>query len=189
MGEVPLDLSFVVPDLDVDDFNWENTEMDFSTLMDTPLVDNPTEDILPAPDSSVVRHTSQSSTPMIYVPDSAISAAASYFIHLVPTPASRSLVLKSETRPGAHRVVKLILTMLKSYPLMMRDGKLPPYIHPYLASSTFRVNDMEFLNNCMNLMHMISRETQGSRKLFWKNVGMECEHMMAEVDCFQLMVK
>ncbi|KAJ6086544.1 hypothetical protein N7467_005458 [Penicillium canescens] len=39
---------------------------------------------------------------------------------------------------------------------------------------------MEPLDNCINLVHMISGGMRGSRKLFWRNVRMECERLCAE---------
>ena len=39
---------------------------------------------------------------------------------------------------------------------------------------------MEPLTNCMSLVHMLSSRIHGSRKLFWKNVRMECERLHAE---------
>jgi hypothetical protein len=69
--------------------------------------------------------------------------------------------------------------MLKSYVLkMLRHNSLPPFIHPYLVSAELA---MEPLDNCINLVHMISGEMKGGRKLFWRNVRMECERLCAEV--------
>ncbi|KAJ5316801.1 hypothetical protein N7508_001309 [Penicillium antarcticum] len=39
---------------------------------------------------------------------------------------------------------------------------------------------METLDNCITLVHMISSGSRGSRKLFWKNVRMECERLCSE---------
>ncbi|KAG2170740.1 hypothetical protein VTO58DRAFT_110979 [Aureobasidium pullulans] len=36
---------------------------------------------------------------------------------------------------------------------------------------------MEPLANCLSLLHMIGGNIRGSRKLFWKNVSMECERL------------
>lgn len=43
---------------------------------------------------------------------------------------------------------------------------------------------MESLINCISLVHMINSGVQGNRKLFWKNVRLECERMYAEVSLF-----
>ena len=81
------------------------------------------------------------------------------------------------------RITNLLLHTLKSYPLMMmRDNNLPPYIHPQLiASSNVENDNMEPLNNCISLVHMLSSGIHGSRKLFWKNVRTECERLYAAV--------
>ncbi|KAK5095426.1 hypothetical protein LTR70_003590 [Exophiala xenobiotica] len=43
---------------------------------------------------------------------------------------------------------------------------------------------MEPLNNCISLMHMLKSGVQGTRKLFWKNVRLECERLYGE--CLEL---
>ncbi|KAJ5833633.1 hypothetical protein N7474_001944 [Penicillium riverlandense] len=43
---------------------------------------------------------------------------------------------------------------------------------------------MEPLSNCISLVHMISSGTRGSRKLFWRNVRMECERLCSECGRF-----
>ncbi|KUJ15935.1 uncharacterized protein LY89DRAFT_670467 [Mollisia scopiformis] len=99
----------------------------------------------------------------------------------VPDPFFRSLVLKPTVGFGASRIATLILHNLRSYPLMMlRHDALPPFIHPALISSNEEDNYMEPLTNCISLVHMISSRVQGSRKLFWKNVRVECERLCAD---------
>lgn len=68
--------------------------------------------------------------------------------------------------------------------MMLRHGTLPPFIHPRLISSHAENTRMEPLTNCVSLMHMIGSRIQGSRKLFWKNVRLECERLCAEVCLF-----
>lgn len=103
----------------------------------------------------------------------------------IPTPPSstvRSLVQRPRRQAGAQRIANLILHTLKSYPLMMlRHKTLPPFIHPSLVSPDVEDVNIEPLTNCISLVHMISSEVQGSRKLFWKNVRMECERLFEEV--------
>ena len=103
-------------------------------------------------------------------------------IPATPTHSIRSLIHRPRTMGGAQRTATLILHTLKSYPLMMpRHNTLPPFIHPSLVSSDVENQDMEPLNNCMNLVHMISSGIQGGRKLFWRNVRTECEYFCTEV--------
>ncbi|KAF2450727.1 hypothetical protein P171DRAFT_340881, partial [Karstenula rhodostoma CBS 690.94] len=116
-----------------------------------------------------------------HLPEIAISAALNLSIPPVPRETTRSLVLRSKAKPGSHRVATLILHTLKSYPqMMLRDGTLPPYIHPHLVSPGFNSTDMESLSNCISLVYMISDKVRGSRKLFWKNVRLECERISTE---------
>jgi hypothetical protein len=96
-----------------------------------------------------------------------------------PTANPRLFKKRPETRPDVQRARVLIQHTLKSYLLtMLRHNSLPPFIHQSLTS---RRSEMEALDDCISLVHMISGETRGSRKLFWKNVQMECERMYREV--------
>ncbi|KAI0539626.1 hypothetical protein GGR58DRAFT_217272 [Xylaria digitata] len=98
-----------------------------------------------------------------------------------PTSAVRSLVQRPRRHAGGQRISKLIFHTLKSYPLMMlRDNTLPPFIHPSTVSSDVENPNMWPLTNCMSLTHILAGGVQGSRKLFWKNVQLECERISDE---------
>lgn len=180
-------------DTDVENFNWDIPELGFSDFLNIPIneedmdenMENLMEDVLPLPDTSLIRRTTPSADPTIHIPSFAIPTAANLIIPPVPPSDRRSLIPRSNSKAGPQRAVTLILHMLKSYPqMMLRDSTLPPYIHPYFMSPEFSGNDMESLHNCMNLMRMISYSVQGSRKLFWKNVKLECERFIADV-CYE----
>ncbi|KAL6905044.1 hypothetical protein GGI43DRAFT_298915 [Trichoderma evansii] len=95
--------------------------------------------------------------------------------------AVRSMIRRPRTQTAAQRVSNLISHTLKSYPLMLlRSNTLPPFIHPSMITSDDENIHMESLTNCLSLMHMISTGIQTSRKLFWKNVRMECERLSEE---------
>jgi hypothetical protein len=83
---------------------------------------------------------------------------------------------------GRQKTANLILHTFKSYPLMMmHHNSLPPFIHPRLVSSEADNDDMEALNNCISLLHILANGVPGSRKLFWRNVRMECERLHEQV--------
>lgn len=65
--------------------------------------------------------------------------------------------------------------------MIQRHNELPPFIHKNLISSSVEDSDMEPLTNCLSLVHMLNGGGQAGRKLFWKNVQMECERLSAEV--------
>ncbi|KAJ5857159.1 hypothetical protein N7455_008053 [Penicillium solitum] len=95
-----------------------------------------------------------------------------------PTTKPHSLIKRPKINVGIERTTKLLLHTLKSYVFtMLRHNSLPPFIHPSLVHSEF---SMEPLINCINLVHMISGEMKGNRKLFWRNVRMECERLCDE---------
>jgi hypothetical protein len=50
-----------------------------------------------------------------------------------------------------------------------------------MASSIADSDDLEPLHNCISLLHMLRGRVAGSRKLFWRNVRMECERFLEEV--------
>ena len=73
--------------------------------------------------------------------------------------------------------------ILTSFPKMMYSpGSLPPYIHPYSLGNNLQNSEegFESLTTCVTLMQMLSSGALGSRKLFWKNVRLECERLQVE---------
>lgn len=82
---------------------------------------------------------------------------------------------------SSRRTTILMLHMLNAYPRMMtRHDNPPPFIHPMSVTLEQEYMHLEPLNNCMSLVHMVNSGIQGSRKLFWKNVRMECERFCSE---------
>lgn len=99
----------------------------------------------------------------------------------VPTALARSFDRRPDIKNGSQRIANLLLHNLKSYPeMIMRHNSLPPFVHPFSISNDAENDDMEPLTNCLNLVHMLSSPHRGSRKLFWKNVRLECERWCAE---------
>ncbi|KAL7926098.1 hypothetical protein ACQKWADRAFT_174407 [Trichoderma austrokoningii] len=95
--------------------------------------------------------------------------------------AVRSMARRQQTQIAAQRVSNLISHTLKSYPLMLlRSNALPPFIHPSMIIPNDENVHLESLTNCLSLIQMISTGIQTSRKLFWKNVRMECERLSEE---------
>lgn len=117
----------------------------------------------------------------IRVPAEQDMSSLSVSIPMTPG-AVRSMIRRPRTQTAAQRVSNLISHTLKSYPLMLlRSNTLPPFIHPSMITSENENAHMEPLTNCLSLVHMISTGIQTSRKLFWKNVRMECERLSEEV--------
>jgi hypothetical protein len=95
----------------------------------------------------------------------------------IPNQNVRSMMQRPNMRPGADRTANLLFYTLKSYPLMLRQSTLPPFIHPSCVSFTDEGTTNEPLENCIALIHMMANGIQGSRRLFWRNVKQECERM------------
>lgn len=112
----------------------------------------------------------------------------------VPTGPSqdvRSIIARARTDPSSQRTIKLIMHTLKSFlRTMQHDHSLPPFIHPRLSTSIAGSERMDPMANCMSLMQLLNSEARGSRKLFWKNVRLESERLLAEArHIFQAIVK
>ena len=87
------------------------------------------------------------------------------------------MMLRPKMHPRADRTTNLIFYTLKSYPLMLCQHALPPFIHSSYVLFTDEGTTTEPLENCITLMHMMASGVQGSRKLFWRNVQQECERI------------
>lgn len=161
------------------DLDWNELDINFADVLDPPTNKGTIES--PSSRSSpLVRYSTTSSNQTVPLQHAFPSPHLS--IPPQPTNSLRSLIQRPKLGSVAQRTSSLILHTLKSYPLMMlRHNTLPPFIHPQPALSDVDDNYMEPLSNCISLVHMISSGVQGSRKLFWKNVRMECERLGEEV--------
>jgi hypothetical protein len=157
-------------------FDWPTTDMQYTDFLNlsTETIEQPIIMAYPTPPSHSTpleeqtiqgRHIVLSKSPPIVRP---------------PTRFARSFMLKSGN--GSQRIATLTLHTLRSYSRsMLRSHSLPPFIHPEVISGVFDDKELEPLSNCISLVHMISSGVRGSRKLFWKNVRLECERLLAEV--------
>lgn len=173
---VLLDGALALPDHDFtqprgDFLEWDGAEIALPDFLNT-QTNSPRlspESPFQQPVSSAFQVQQGLSTPESSIPNS-------------PSSSIRSLIQRPNTQRGPQRIASLILHTLKSYPVMMlRHNTLPPFVHPCLLSLDIESVHMEPLTNCISLVHMISSDVRGSRKLFWKNVRMECEHWTVEV--------
>ncbi|EXJ89798.1 hypothetical protein A1O3_02865 [Capronia epimyces CBS 606.96] len=179
--------------LGADYLDWNDPSVDFADFLHHDgSVKSPSQSRSSESSSWVPRSTSSTGLSSKSVEGQLVVSSPNLSIP-IPIPIStlsnyalRSFIQRPKIKTGHQRIANLILHTLKSYPLMMlRDNTLPPFIHPHLISSddvesNHTRNDMEPLTNCINLVRMISGGVRGSRKLFWKNVGLECERMYAE---------
>ena len=183
-GDVILDGELVTSDpefanLRREYLDWDDPDIDFADFLN-PQMNDESVQYPSAGSSSLVRHSTPSIDQTVQLQQ--ITYSPNVSIPPLPTNTLRSLIQRPKMKTGPQRIANLIIHTLKSYPLMMlRHNTLPPFIHPRLISSDVENNHMEPLSNCISLVHMISSGIQGSRKLFWKNVLLECEHLCAEV--------
>jgi hypothetical protein len=183
-GDIILGSALVISDPEFaniggEKFDWDDPDIDFADFLDQQTNDE-TVQYPSSGSSSLVRHSTPSTDQTVQVQQAISSPNVS--IPTLPTYTLRSLIQRPKMKTEAQRSANLMLHTLKSYPLMMlRHNTLPPFIHPRLISSDVENDNMEPLTNCIILVHMISSGVQGSRKLFWKNVRLECERLCEEV--------
>lgn len=183
-GGTILDSALVISDPEFaniggDHLDWDDPNIDFANFLN-PQTNDETVQYPSSGSLSFVRHSTPSTDQTVQVQQAIYSLNVP--IPTLPTSTVRSLIQRPKVKTGAQRIANLILHTLKSYPLMMlRHNTLPPFIHPRLISSDVENNHMEPITTCIRLVHMISSGVQGSRKLFWKNVRLECERLCEEV--------
>jgi hypothetical protein len=163
-----LDGALAISDPDFVDLDWDGADVNFVDFLNSEM------------NNGAVQDHSSTWSPLAH--QSIPPADAIVHIQQVLSRYNvRALILRPKMRLGGQRTANLILHTLKSYPqMMLRHNTLPPFIHPRLIASDF---DMEPLTNCISLVHMIRAGAQGSRKLFWKNVRLECERFCEDVSC------
>lgn len=166
-------------DLGGEFINWDDPDVDLADFLNPQVDDENTRYPLIRP-SPFRRHSMPSMDQEVQSWQSV--SASNISIPTQPSYSIRRLIQRPRVKAAAQRTTKLILHTLKSYPMMMlRTSTLPPYIHPHLLSSDIEESHLEPLSNCMSLMHMITGPVRGSRKLFWRNVRLECERLLQEV--------
>jgi hypothetical protein len=95
--------------------------------------------------------------------------------------ALRSFTQRPAIKGGALTTYMLMLRLLTSYPIMLRDPKSPPpFIHPSFLSDT-ESKTMESLTTCASLVQMLDNGGIAGRRLLWKNIRLECERVQVQV--------
>lgn len=160
--------------------DWDDGGIGLADIFDTPIFNSSL-----SPDSSTLTFEATASAARTYQTQESFDFSSSP-IPRTPTIVVPSLIRRPKTQPRTQRTANLILHNLKSYLLMIqRHNDLPPFIHKSFISSSVEDADMEPLTNCLSLVHMLNGGGQAGRKLFWKNVQMECERLSAEVWSFR----
>ena len=161
-----VDTGLVLSESDFASIGWDAAEIEFPSLLDPQTIDGS----IKSPSSG----SRSSATDPLPSAEQIIQIQQAISLYNV-----RSLILRPKVRSGGQRITNLILQTLISYPrIILQHNTLPPFIHPQSLSFD---NDTEPLANCISLMRMISRGARESRKLFWKNVRLECERFCDEV--------
>lgn len=152
--------------------NWDGLEDLFPGFLSSETTDKLTE----------LKQLRWPSVPIVHDRTEQFFPGPSPSILKAPSLNPRSFVQRSEIIKGTQGVTSMIFHTLKSYPRMLaRHKSLPPFIHPFLVSSEAGSKYMEPLHNCFSLMYMLGSGIEGSHKLFWRNVKIECDRLCQEV--------
>ncbi|KAK4140512.1 uncharacterized protein C8A04DRAFT_14852, partial [Dichotomopilus funicola] len=162
------------------EFEWSFPVVDLDDRITDTWSTTPNQDILPL--------SNPFTTPAILQPpESFTSTIPSLFAPVNQPPYLFGTLTQRHTSaaaPQTLRTAHLVLHTLKSYPLMvLRHDTLPPFIHHRIMASPSlgsEDDDMEPLNNCLSLLHVMTSRVKGSRGLFWRNVKGECERFLGE---------
>lgn len=168
-----IDIDFDISDLNRGQLSWDLISTEVNSTPD--LAFNQDQPLLNLVSTPITSQQSSSSSPQ-YSPISALSAMPLY--HL------RAFAQNPMTKSGpANTTSILMMRILTSYPTMLRDlSNLPPFIHPlFLAGQEKGGKSLESLTTCVSLIQMLNSGIQGSKKLVWKNVRLECERLQVQV--------
>lgn len=155
--------------------NWDGLEDLFPGFLSSETTDKLTE----------LKQLRWPSVPIVHDRTEQFFPGPSPSILKAPSLNPRSFVQRSEIIKGTQGVTSMIFHTLKSYPRMLaRHKSLPPFIHPFLVSSEAGSKYMEPLHNCFSLMYMLGSGIEGSHKLFWRNVKIECDRLCQEFQQF-----
>jgi hypothetical protein len=95
----------------------------------------------------------------------------------------RSLWPRPKLSTGAQITANHMARILSSYPRMMQNQDiLPPFIHPQWLSLSGTEPVLEPLAICVSMIRMLTAGGQGSGRLFWRNVRMECDRLSSTHD-------
>ncbi|KAH7406726.1 hypothetical protein DE146DRAFT_753280 [Phaeosphaeria sp. MPI-PUGE-AT-0046c] len=174
-----IDVEFDVTDLDGSQLSWDLIDTEPTATPD--LAFDKQQPLLNLVSTlSAAQHHNFPTPP--YSPISALSSMPLYHLRAF----ARNPVTVSG---GANTTSILMMRMLTSYPMMLRDPTSPPpFIHPLFLTSEER--PLESLNTCVSLMQMLGSGIKGSKKLVWKNIRLECERLQVQwtnLDAWELL--
>lgn len=172
-GDGNTDFDFDISDINRGEQSWDMVISSLSTDRDLTLdQDESVLNIFNTPSTS--QHGSY--PPSQYSPISALSAMPLYHLRAF----AQNPITKSGT---ANTTSILMMRILTSYPMMLREpSNPPPFIHPlFLTGEEKRERPLESLNTCVSLIQMLNSGIQGSKNLVWKNVRLECERLQVQV--------
>jgi hypothetical protein len=169
-----------LPGLGCDAFDWNAPNNDHENYVpgdDAPI-------LLPTRFEGSIDVTRVESTPsqdfmttvqlMTYAPFAIADAEISRSLNLN----LRSLWPRPKLSTGAQITANHMARILSSYPRMMQNQDIvPPFIHPQWISLSGTEPILEPLANCVTMIRMLSAGGQGSGRLFWRNVRMECDRI------------
>ncbi|MCJ1240525.1 hypothetical protein MMC14_008528 [Varicellaria rhodocarpa] len=112
-------------------------------------------------------------------------------VESTPIIEARSLSYRKYAVSTSHLSAKVVLGTLKSYPKMILEGSLPPFLHHcYFAredTDLFSLRNRreirfpEALANCQSILHMFFMRTKESSAFVWRTIRSEQQRLRREV--------
>ena len=175
------------PGIGINDLDWDMLDMNIVTQ---DLEAQPLYSELPATSSPTpIGQSNGSTSPADPMRSTIFTQSPLSSIPSMPSYNLRSFAKKPSTMGPSQTTARLMVHMLTSFPLAMRnEDSLPPFIHPSYFSRNEESDHKQFeaLSCCMSLMQIVTKNAPGSRKLLWKNVRLECERLQDEVRILHL---
>ena len=112
-------------------------------------------------------------------------------VEITPIIEARSLSYRTYAASTSHLSAKVVLGTLKSYPKMILEGSLPPFLHHcYFAREDTdifsrrnrrEIRFPEALANCQSILHMFFMRTKESSAFVWRMMRSEQQRLRREV--------
>lgn len=108
--------------------------------------------------------------------------------HQISPKPPKSFLPSRERDPRLQLTRRYIVCVIKSYPNMLSEHKLPPFIHPSCMpnqpNSSLDISLPRPLLVCAGIVQMFNLKSKSSTAFIWKIIRMEQERLAAEVFYF-----
>ncbi|KAH8895442.1 hypothetical protein GQ53DRAFT_682010 [Thozetella sp. PMI_491] len=126
----------------------------------------------------------ETDTPALFIQNHRINTPASPLNRIVARP-PRSFLPNNESDYGLQFTRRYVVSALKSYPNMLLEHKIPPFIHHsysfYEENSSSDISLPGPLSVCAGIIQMFSFKNKSNTSFIWRTIRTEQERLAAEV--------